>query len=143
MTTPRLAAIAALLLIASSITFAHDDAPVPQDFATELHALQQIREGRQTFRYATFGDEAFWGDLLGLHKAIAGAANGGVGAGVSPKTALGVGLKVDSSELPKRLQRALRAGAVNLDDPAVTIELLRLDAVVGVTGFFDKSNKLK
>jgi hypothetical protein len=134
MNTASLAAIAALSIVTTSMAFAHESFPgTPQDFATELHAVQQIREGRQTFRYATFEDEAFWGDLLGLHKAIAGAANGGVGAGVSPKTALSVGLKVDSSALPKRLQRSLRAGAVNLDDPAVTIELLRLDAVVGVT----------
>jgi cytochrome c peroxidase len=78
-----------------------------------------------------------------LHKAIAGSANGGVGPGVSPKTALSVGLKVDSAALPKKIQRAIRAGEVNLDDPAVTVELLRLDAVVGVTGIFNESNKLK
>jgi len=38
-----------------------------------------LDEGRQTFRYETFGSEAFWGDALQLHKAIAGAKNGGVG----------------------------------------------------------------
>ncbi|WP_407676462.1 hypothetical protein [Povalibacter uvarum] len=113
------------------------------DFATEIHAFRQISEGRQTFRYATFGDEEFWGDVLGLHLAIAGAANGGVGPGVSPRTALAVGLKVDSEALPKRVQRALRAGALNLDDPAVTLDLLRLNAVVGVTGFFDDANRLR
>jgi hypothetical protein len=139
----RVAGIAALLMI-TSVTVAHDSSVAfSQDFAPELHALKQIHEGRQTFRYATFGDEDFWGGLLGLHKAIAGAANGGVGPGVSPKTALSVGLKVDSTALPKELRRALRAGAVNLDDPAVTLQLLRLDAVVGVTGLFDASNKLK
>jgi hypothetical protein len=114
----------------------------PRDFAVSVNAIKRIHEGRRTFRYATFGDEDFWGDLLGLHLAIAGAANGGVGPGVSPKTALSVGLKVDSSALPRKVQRALRAGALNLDDPAVTLELLRLDAVVGVTGFFDASNRL-
>ena len=51
-------------------------------------AAAMLADGRQTFRYDTFGDEAFWGDTLELHKAIAGAANGGVGGGVSPKTAL-------------------------------------------------------
>src|SRR5437868_11763782 len=106
-------------------------------FAVERHALRQIHEGRDTFRYDTFGDEAFWGDGLGLHLALAGAANGGVGPGVSPKTALSVGLKVDVDALPSALQRDLAGGKVNLDDPAVTLALLKLDAVLGVTGFFD------
>src|SRR5262245_22026744 len=58
------------------------------------NTVNSADRGRQTFRYATFGDEAFWGDQLQLHKAIEGAALGGVGPGVSPKTALAVGLKV-------------------------------------------------
>lgn len=143
MTTLHPAALAVLLTFASMpLTLAHDSSR-DIDLRPEIHALQQIREGRDSFRHATFGDEAFWGDLLGLHEAIAGAAHGGVGPGVSPKTALSVGLKVDSTALPRKLQRALRAGALNLDDPAVTLELLRLDAVVGVTGFFDASSRLK
>ncbi|HEY1545997.1 MAG TPA: hypothetical protein VGG01_26640, partial [Xanthobacteraceae bacterium] len=85
----------------------------------------------------TFGSEAFWGGQLELHKAIAGAKNGGVGPGVSPKTALAVGLKVDVDTLPASLQRQIKAGKVNLDDPAVTIALLKLNAVVGVTAFAD------
>ena len=48
----------------------------------ERNARKMIDEGRQTFRYEAFGDEAFWGDALQLHKAIAGSANGGVGGGV-------------------------------------------------------------
>src|SRR5258707_15041975 len=55
------------------------------------NAERMFDQGREIFRYDTFGDEAFWGDTLRLHLAIAGAANGGVGAGVSPKAALGVG----------------------------------------------------
>jgi cytochrome c peroxidase len=113
------------------------------DFATEVHALKQIREGRDTFRYATFGDEAFWGDGLGLHLAIAGAANGGTGPGVSPAIALGVGLKVDVNALPRPLQRAIARGKVDLNDPATTLELLNLDAVVGVTGLFDDQGRIR
>src|ERR671912_1803831 len=52
------------------------------------HALRMLDEGRRTFRYDTFGSESFWGDALQLHKAIAGEKNGGIGPGVSPKTAL-------------------------------------------------------
>jgi hypothetical protein len=111
--------------------------------SAEAHALREVREGRETFRYATFGDEAFWGDTIKLHLAIAGAKNGGVGPGVSPATALGVGLKVDVFALPRSLQRAIAQGKVDLQDPAVTLELLKLDAVVGVTGFFDDRGRIK
>jgi hypothetical protein len=72
-----------------------------------------------------------------LHEAIAGAKLGGVGSGVSPRTALAVGLKVDMTALPADLIRALKRGEVNLDDPATTLSLLRLNAVVGLTGFFE------
>lgn len=105
-------------------------------------ASSQIDQGRQTFRYDTFGDETFWGDTLGLHRAIAGAANGGIGGGVSPRTALAVGLKVDVDALPHDLRDALAHGQVNLDDPASTLALLRVNSVVGLTGVFDHSGKL-
>jgi hypothetical protein len=112
------------------------------DLAIDAHAVRQVREGRDTFRYATFGDEAFWGDGLGLHLSIAGAANGGTGSGVSPATALAVGLKVDVDALPRSLQKAIGRGQVNLQDPATTLALLRLDAVVGVTGIFDRQGRM-
>jgi hypothetical protein len=98
--------------------------------------------GQHAFRNATFGDEAFWGGRLRLHEAIAGAANGGVGAGVSPAAALGLGLKVDVDALPEQLRGDLAAGLVDLSDPAVTLALLKLDAVVGVTGFFDAAGAI-
>ena len=74
------------------------------DRQIDKHAERMVDEGRQTFRFDTFGSEAFFGDALQLHRAIAGAANGGVGGGVSPKTALAVGLKVDSEALPDALK---------------------------------------
>jgi len=91
-----------------------------------------IDEGRQTFRFETFGDEAFWGETLQIHKAIEGSARGGAGAGVSPRVALSVGLKVDSDVLPASLVSGIKAGTVNLDDPATTVQLLDMSAVVGV-----------
>jgi hypothetical protein len=101
-----------------------------------------MTEGRQFFRFDTFGDEAFWGGALKLHQAIAGAANGGVGPGVSPQTALAVGLKVDSEVLPAPLVAQIRQGQVDLTNPATTIALLELNAVVGVKGIFDGSRRL-
>jgi len=93
-------------------------------------------EGRNTFRFDTFGDESFWGGMLKLHEAIEGAKLGGVGPGLSPKNALALGLNVDLDALPEKIVHALHAGNLNLNDPAVTVELLKLDAVVGVKGFF-------
>ena len=107
------------------------------------NAQQAIEEGRRIFRFDTFGSESFWGDSLKLHQAIAGAKLGGLGPGVSPKTALDVGLKVDLDALPSALVKQLKAGKVNLDDPATTLALLKLNAVVGVTGFFDPKGGLR
>jgi mono/diheme cytochrome c family protein len=82
-------------------------------------------DGKQVFRFDTFGDEQLWTDTLQMQKAI---------AQVSPATALSVGLKVDSDALPASLITALQAGQVDLNDPAVTVQLLKLNAVVGVMG---------
>lgn len=92
-----------------------DVKPSKPDLLISAHAQQMIEEGRQIFRYDTFGSEAFWGDALQLHKAIAGEKHGGLGGGVSPKTALSVGLKVDVDALPAELQAELKAGKVDLD----------------------------
>src|SRR5690242_19239208 len=109
----------------------------------QQNAIQLIQQGRHTFRFDTFGDEDFWGGTLKLHQAIEGVKLGGVGAGVSPKTALAVGLKVELDALPANLISALNHGQVNLDDPATTLALLKLNAVVGVTGFFNSSGTLQ
>ena len=102
-----------------------------------------FEQGKAIFRFDTFGDEDYWGGKLQLHKAIAGAALGGVGPGVSPKTALtAAGLKVDVDALPRELQWKLKRGQVDLDSPATTLALLRLNAVVGVKGFFSKGGSL-
>src|SRR6202158_3128224 len=113
------------------------------DRLVHRNAERMIEQGRQIFRYDTFGSEAFWGETLQLHKAIAGEKNGGVGAGVSPKTALSVGLKVDADALPDALKQQIKAGKVNLDDPATTIALLKLNAVVGVTAFANPDGTVK
>lgn len=106
------------------------------------HAANSVDNGRQIFRYDTFGDEAFWGDTLGLHQTVQGEQFGGIGPGLSPETALALGLKVDVDALPQSLVRQLRRGEVDLTDPAVTLALLELDAVLGVTGFFNDQGTL-
>jgi len=107
------------------------------------NAVNKVTTGEQIFRFDTFGDEAFWGNTLKLHQAIEGAALGGVGPGVSPKTALAVGLKVDVDALPSNLLQQILHGQVDLNDPAVTLALLKLNAVVGLTGFFNSSGTLQ
>jgi mono/diheme cytochrome c family protein len=97
------------------------------------HGNTQAEDGKQIFRYDTFGDEQFWTDVLRMEQAI---------ATVSPATALAVGLKVDIDALPREIIAALRAGRVDLTNPAVTIELLRLNAVVGVQGKVDSTGQL-
>ena len=93
-----------------------------------------LARGREIFRYDTFGDESYWTDTLRMHEVIASA--------VSPATALSVGLKVDVDALPPAVQQALASGQVNLNDPATTVTLLKLGAVVGVRGVVDNSNTL-
>jgi cytochrome c5 len=118
------------------------DAATPPVDPVKQAAAAMIDEGRQTFRFDTFGDEDFWGGALHLHQAIAGAANGGVGPGVSPATALAVGLKVDVDAVPPDVAAGIMNGSVDLNDPASTLALLKANAVVGVTGVFDGSGKL-
>jgi len=90
-------------------------------------------DGKAIFRFDTFGDEQLWTDFLRMHEAI---------DDVDPKTALSVGLKVDVEALPSDIIAALKAGDVDLSSPAVTIELLRLNAVVGVKGNVNSSRQL-
>ncbi len=99
----------------------------------QANAVDKVKEGRRIFRFDTFGDEAFWGGQLKLHEAV---------ATLSPRAALGLGLKVDARALPASIVNALRRGAVNLDDPAVTLTLLEQDAVLGVKGIFDAQKHL-
>jgi hypothetical protein len=120
---------------APAVQHGHHDGPL-------VDAEQMLGEGRHTFRFDTFGDEDFWGGTLRLHEAVAGAANGGVGPGLSPLDALGAGLKVDQEALSPALLNQIAHGHVDLHDPAVTLELLRRNAVVGLTGFFDAQQHL-
>jgi hypothetical protein len=115
---------------------------VAYDEAIQANAKRMMDEGKQIFRFDTFGSEDFWGGKLRLHEAVAGEKLGGVGAGVSPKAALSLGLKVDAEAIPADLAAQIKAGAVNLDDPATTVALLKLKAVVGLTGVFTPEGKL-
>ena len=83
-------------------------------------------DGKQVFRYDTFGDEQFWTDVARMHEVIQKS--------VSPKTALSVGLKVDAEAIPPDVAQAIKDGKVDLGSPATTVTLLKLNAVVGLKG---------
>jgi hypothetical protein len=111
------------------------------DQAADGHARQLLTEGKRIFRFDTFGSEEFWGGQLKLHEALAGEKLGGVGPGLSPKQALELGLKVDMTAVPPNVAAAIKAGKVDLNDPANTALLLKANAVVGVTGIFSRDGK--
>lgn len=123
------AALAALgvTLVAGTVAIAScSNSTAPTQFTAEPLDPQLVAQGKEVFRFDTFGDEKYWTDTLRMHEVIQAA--------VSPKAALGVGLKVDADALPAAVKDAIAKGQVNLDDPAVTVTLLKLNAVVGVQG---------
>jgi mono/diheme cytochrome c family protein len=115
------------LILAVPLVLSTPVAPPANQLDTAQYEAEDrgIKDGRRIFRHDTFGDEQLWTDVLRMHEVI---------ATVPPATALAMGLKVDAKALPRKLTAALRAGKVDLTDPAVTVDLLRLNAVVGVRG---------
>lgn len=85
-----------------------------------------VNQGKDIFRYETFGDETTWTDVLKMNEVIEAA--------VDPTTALSVGLKVDASALPAAVVAGIQNGSISLTDPQTTLALLQLNAVVGVKG---------
>jgi hypothetical protein len=111
------------------------------DQKIEANAKDMLEEGKKIFRFDTFGSEDFWGGTLRLHEAIAGDKHGGVGPGLTARQALQAGLKVDLGALPSILVEAIKGRSVDLDNVETTLELLRANAVLGVTGVFDKQSR--
>ena len=111
------------------------------DAAADAHSKRLLADGKRIFRFDTFGSEDFWGGKLKLHRVIQGQRLGGVGAGVSPRQALDLGLKVDMEAVPKNVAAAIKAGKVDMNDPVNTLLLLKANAIVGVTGFFSQDGK--
>ncbi|HEX6049763.1 MAG TPA: hypothetical protein VFZ21_10870 [Gemmatimonadaceae bacterium] len=126
----------ALALVCGTLACSGDDSPTvaptsvePPTAATTSMSPALIAEGKAIFRFDTFGDETFWTDTLRMHEVIR--------TSVDPNTALSVGLKVDVDALPDAVKAGILDGTVKLDDPATTVALLGLNAVVGVVGQVD------
>lgn len=122
-----LAALAGALVVTAVavLAAAPEPAPVPVTDPVMVHAQDMIQRGRHVFRYDRMGSHTFFSRALKLHRAL---------NGVTPSQALSLGLKVDAEALPPEVIDALLAGAVDLDDPAVTRFLILSNAVVGVVG---------
>ena len=133
-----------LLLCCCVVACEPSHAPVatPQPTASEPVASRSggpmnpalVAKGKTIFRFDTFGDETFWTDSLRLHEVIR--------TSVTPRAALGLGIKVDADALPPEVKAGILNGSISLDLPATTVALLRLNAVVGVIGQVDASNTL-
>lgn len=128
------------MAVAGVLTGCANDRPVaPKTDAAALESRGPLNpalidQGKAIFRFDTYNDETFWTDTLLMHEVIR--------TSVSPTTALSVGLKVDVDALPSAIKTALQNGTIDLNDPAITVALLRLGAVVGVIGHVDASNTL-
>src|SRR5436190_1886579 len=105
--------------------------------------VKLFKQGQRVFRFDTFGDEKFWSGALQLEKAIEGQKNGGVGPGLSPKAALAAGLKVDAKAIPAAVVKGIKKGKVDLNDPKTTLALIKLGAVVGVRGKFNRNGSMR
>jgi cytochrome c5 len=98
--------------------------PAPEPVSAGL-----ITEGKQTFRFDTFGDEQLWTTTLGLHQVVEKK--------VDPTTALQIGLKVDADVLPPGILEK-----VDLKSPATTVALLKMNAIVGIQATVDADNHI-
>ena len=106
--------------------------PTGAGAAADDFSPQTLAAGREVFRFDTFGDEQFWTDTARMHEVVQKS--------VSPATALSVGLKVDADAIPADVAIAIKAGKVDLNDPATTVTLLKLNAVVGLRGVITTVN---
>ncbi|MBM7335268.1 hypothetical protein [Alloalcanivorax marinus] len=132
-----LSALAAIALLGGCGGDDDDDDPVVRGPSAE--------QGRQVFRYETFGNQRFWTDAMQLPQGIAGAQ-------VTPLQALGLGLNVNVGALSAGTAQALLTaldevenGAAPEDtalgDPAVTLLLINEGAVIGVVPFDENGDR--
>lgn len=126
------ALLAALLVAGCSGGSDEVAPPLAADPSTQSPDPVLLAQGKQIFRFDTFGDETQWTDTLRMHEVIRTA--------VDPTTALSVGLKVDAEALPPAVVQGIQDGSIDLKSPDTTVALLKLNAVVGVAGKVETIN---
>jgi len=139
---PLLSSLATLAILAQAVACGGRDQNAPLGPQPTNSALAgrgpsdpgDVSDGKSIFRFDTFGDETFWTDTMRMHEVIR--------TGVSPATALSVGLKVDVNALPQAVRDGIANKTIDLTSPATTVALLKLGAVVGVQGEVDANNTL-
>lgn len=134
---PMLILLAAMLLLLAVFGFSsskHDQKQSHFLGSASENAEEMIEQGRHTFRFDTYGDEAFWTDQLHMHQAV---------SKLTPADALTLGLKVDANALSPSVVEAIKHGKVNINDPAVTLQLIKDNAVLGVVGTFNGNSLTK
>src|SRR5688500_1632992 len=125
--------VAASLIAGCAPRQSSSDPSAPTGFGVRADmSPQTLAAGRQIFRFETFGDEQFWTDTARMHEVVQKS--------VSPATALSVGLKVDADAIPADVAQAIKDGKVDLNSPATTVTLLKLNAVVGLKGTVETVN---
>jgi hypothetical protein len=134
--TTLLSVPAVFLLLAAIAVPSPEHGKKPSQFLgnADDNAKEMIEQGRHTFRFDTYGDEAFWTGQLHIQRAV---------SGLTPRNALALGLKVDSRALSPSTIEAIKHGKVNLDNPAVTLQLIKQNAVLGVVGTFNDNTLTK
>lgn len=95
-----------------------------------------VERGRDVFLYESFGNEDFFGGVVGLHEVL---------NDLSPTTAVGAGVRVDLSKVPQGIVDVLVGDDVDaktsaLQNPAITRALIKAGAVVGVKGVYDDAD---
>ena len=118
----------------SILSFISGDGTYQATFRTlQAESGDMVERGRDIFLNATFGNEAFFGGVVGLQDLLNNLA---------PSAAVGAGVQVDVSRVPAEIVAVLTGDDFDsklaaLEDPAVTRALLQADAVVGVKAFYD------
>lgn len=131
MSMQKIAPFLGWMIVLGGCSFENDyedsaDLPSDSSLAVDDSSLAAIAEGQRVFRFETFNNESFWTDKAKMHEVIEQS--------VSPAMALKVGLKVDADAIPADIASAIKSGKVDLENPATTVTLLKLNAIVGLKG---------
>src|SRR2546423_8267559 len=100
---PYAAIMLILLMSAGLMQFSVQPGPATAAYAATKDGGDMLKEGKQIFRFDTFGSEDFWGGKLRLHEPLEGANLGAAGPAVAPNPPLDLALTEAPAPLPTAL----------------------------------------